>query len=260
MDALSPLPQQEIRSLATPRAHSGRYLYVGVSALLFALTLLGFQQFYLHGNDPRGGELVASVRTLLIAHGSVMTLWILLFFIQPLLIVNRQRRLHISLGVFGVGLAAAVVILGPWSAVATARAIPDAVHAGGLDNRSFLAIPFGSILNFSAFVAIGLWQRRRPEIHRPMMLLGTLAIMGAATQRIGWLRELYVHTIWIRIFGPYLIPLVIGGAFFAAKTVLTRSWDRWLAGGYCALVLVDASILAVAHSATWAEIAGRLVP
>jgi len=47
-----------------------------------------------------------------------------------------------------------------------------------------MAIPLISILIFGVFVAIGVWYRRRPEIHRPMMLLATLSIVAAATDRI----------------------------------------------------------------------------
>ena len=59
-----------------------------------------------------------------------------------------------------------------------------------------MAIPMIGILVFGLFVAIGVWYRRRPEIHRPMMLLGTLVIMAAATDRITALPPLFAETIW----------------------------------------------------------------
>jgi hypothetical protein len=57
------------------------------------------------------------------------------------------------------------------------------------------------------------------------------------------------------LFGPHLIPLSIGLLFLATKSVLTRSVDRWLAGGLAACALINALGMQVASTAAWERIA-----
>jgi hypothetical protein len=53
-----------------------------------------------------------------------MTLWMLLFLVQPLLIVARNRRLHMTLGKIGAVLAAAIVVVGVKTAIESVRVSP----------------------------------------------------------------------------------------------------------------------------------------
>ena len=88
-----------------------------------------------------------------------------------------------------------------------------------------------------------------------MMLLATLAVIGAATDRITGLPNLWATTVWGRWFGPYFLALVIGIAFLLVKTVLTRSFDRWLAAGLVALIALSAFVMKVAPTETWGRFA-----
>ena len=122
-----------------------------------------------------------------------------------------------------------------------------------------MAIPMISILLFGAFVAVGVWQRRRPEIHRPMMLLATLSIIAAATDRITGLPDLYAASVWGRLFGPFFPALLVGALFLGVKWLLTRTYDRWFAAGYAVLVVATALIMKVAASQPWEQFATFLV-
>jgi hypothetical protein len=248
--------QRGARLPAAPRPNPTRYLYSCVAALLLVLMFLGFQQFYLHGRNVIGLELNPTVKASVIAHGVVATLWVMLFAVQPLLIASNRRRLHMTLGLFGVALAACLVPLMIWTSIAVARAQPETMR-WGLNGLQFTALQFNSILTFSVFVTIGIVNRRRAEVHRPMMLLTTLTILGAATSRITALREfeLQVQNAWGPLLGPYLVVVMIGGLFLAAKTALTRSFDRWLAGGLAAFAITSALAMRIAPTATWERIA-----
>lgn len=260
MNSTVSLPRQEIQPATRSRANSARFFFSGAAALLVLFVFLGFQRFYLHGKPARGDELFAPMRTLLIVHGIMMTGWILLFLAQPLLIATGNRRLHMKLGILGVALAAGILVLGPYTAIMSARLKPDTIRFGGIHSKPFLAIPLGDMLIFGTFVLIGLLNRHRPQIHRPMMLLATMGMMGAATSRIVPLRQLHETTIWAQWFGSYFVILVVGALLLVVKTALTRSFDRWFAGGYAALVVACGCIEAVARSATWEHLVNRLIP
>ncbi|MFA5058423.1 MAG: hypothetical protein WC485_09940 [Opitutaceae bacterium] len=226
--------------------------------LLLGATLAGFQQFYLHGRAYPGREILPHAQLLIVAHGVAMSGWIVLFLVQPMLIISANRRLHMTLGKIGAVLAAAIVVLGLQVPIAVTRFGPE-FPLWGLTRRQFMAIPIISILIFGVFVAIGVWYRRRPEIHRPMMLLATLSIMAAATDRITGLPALYAASFWGRVFGPFFPALLIGALFPVVHWLLTRAFDRWYAAGYAALVVANAMIMALAPSEAWGRFAAFLV-
>lgn len=242
-----------------PSRDRARFFYSGAAILLLVLMFLGFQQFYLHGRAFPNRPLTPPIRTLLIAHGIAMTTWMLLLVVQPLLVVNGKRRLHMTLGKVGAVSAAFTFVLGFKLGIAAAHVAPPELRRWNMPNKQFMAVPIISITIFAIFVTIGVLNRRRPAIHRPMMLLATLAAMPAALNRIDALNSLYSQTIWGTIFGPFFISLLIGAVFFVIKWALTRKFDAYFATGWAFLVAVSAGIMKLATTDTWNSIATVLL-
>ena len=243
----------------SPRADRARFFYAGAAALLLVLTLLGFQQFYLHGRAFPDRPLAPPIRGLLIAHGVAMSAWMLLLLVQPLLIVNRKYRVHMRVGKIGAMLAACIFVLGFRVGIEAARVSPPEARLWNLPYKQFLAVPIISITIFAGFVAVGVWNRRRPEVHRPMMLLATLAAITAAVDRIDAITGLYRHTVWGTIFGPFVGSLAVGALLFLVKWALTRSFDRWYAMGYAGLVVASALVMRLATTHAWDQFASFLL-
>jgi hypothetical protein len=233
--------------------------YTAAAALLLVLMILGFQQFYLHGKAYPGRELAPPICTLLILHGIGMSGWILLFLIQPLLIVTDNRRIHRMLGSIGAGLAACIVILGFRLGIEATLISPPELRIWGLAPKQFMAVPIVSILIFGGFVFVGVWNRRRPEVHRSMMLLASLAAMPAAVSRIDAISDLYHGTIWESLFGPFFAMLAIGALLLVIKWGLTRSFSRPLALGYAGLLTSSAWIMQLATTPAWDRFASILL-
>ena len=252
------MTSRETRAAAPVHSDAARLLYATAALLLFVFMLLGFQQFYLHGRAYPAHPLAPPIRMLLIAHGVAMTLWVITFVVQSLLIVGRNRRLHMAVGPFAVALAVAMVFLGLWLPIQSTRFEPDET-VWNLNRVHFMAIPIFAILTFGAFVAVGFWQRRRPEIHRPMMLLATLSIIPAATDRITGLPELYAASVWGSLLGPFFAALIVGTLFLVVKSLLTRSFDRWFATGFAVLIVVDVFTMRLAPTDAWGRFAAFLV-
>jgi len=258
LNARIPMILAQKPSPAVPKDRA-RFFYTGAAALLLLVMFLGFQQFYLHGRAYPNRPLTPPIRNLLIAHGLVMSSWLVLLLIQPLLIVNNKYRTHMLLGRVGAVLAACIFVLGVRIGISAARISPPELRLWNMPYKQFLAIPIIGITVFAVFVAIGVWYRRRPEIHRPMMLLATLAAIVAALDRIDWMTSLYRQTIWGTIFGPFFAALVIGAVLFGVKWALTRSFDRYFALGWAGLVLASAGIMALATSDLWDSISSFLL-
>ena len=67
---------------------SGRLFYPGTAVLLLVLTHVGFQWYYLHGKAYSGRDIAPPLQTPILMHATVMTAWIVLFLVQPLLIAK----------------------------------------------------------------------------------------------------------------------------------------------------------------------------
>lgn len=225
--------------------------YIGTALVLLLIMVVGFQQFYFHGKAFPGRPLTPPIRTLVIVHAVAMTAWMLLFLVQPVLVATGRVVYHMRLGLGGVVLAAVAVVTGVQLGIGAARVNPPELVLWGLVPSEFMAIPVLSILLFAVFVLIGILNRRRSEIHRPMMLLAVLAILGAAVDRIPVVTALYHETALGHVFGPFTGALVLGLVLVLIKTGFTGSRDRWLEAGFGFLALCCALIMKLARSDAW---------
>jgi hypothetical protein len=241
------------------RPNPARFFHAGAAIFMLVLVFVGFQLFYLHGKAYPGRPLTPAIRTVVIVHGIAMTAWMVLYLVQSLLIARGNRRAHLFLGKIGAVLAIAVTYSGVRVALGSASVNPPEAKLWGLEPRQFLAVSLGAIVPFAIYVAIGVWKRKRPEVHRAMMLLGTLVASVPAVDRITDVRNLYEHHLCGAIFGPFFPAVVIGAVFFLVKGALTRSFDRAYAWGYAALVLIGPVAMNLAKTPAWAGVAHALL-
>jgi len=235
-----------------------RFFYSGAAALLLIFTFIGFQHFYLAGHNSDGQDLDPARRGKLIAHGIAMSLWMLIFMAQPLLIVTGNRKAHKTLGWAGAIVALCTVVLGLSLVFPLPPNDPNGGLFYGLRSRQFSGLIFFLILVFASCVFVGVWNRKRPAVHRPMMLLSVLTVVGAAFDRIPWIFTIYFKSFWGLTFGPAFGPIVVGLFLLGLKRVLTRSWDKWFGIGLAALAGVNALIMVFVKSSGWDVIANSL--
>lgn len=246
----SPLPTTQSRN---------RWFYSVTSLGLLVFMFIGFQLFYLHGQAYPGRPLTPPIRMLVITHACLMTLWMLLAVTQPLLVGAGHKRWHMKLGVFGVVLAAAIVITGLWLGIEGARVAPPELRVFGLAPREFMAVPVLSIVVFGLFVLLGVANRRRPEVHRPMMLMASLSIIGAALGRMTPLNALYAGTWWETVFSAFLMQSTLAAIVLAAKCIVFKSFDRWFAAWFAAFTAVSVAISLGAKTQPWNQFATFLL-
>lgn len=243
-----PVPTPTRRSL---RAAAVRWYYPGVALLLLAMALWGFKDFYFAGRAYPDRPITPPIRVLVIAHGVAMMAWMLLFAVQPTLIAVRKRRVHMTLGLAGVGLAACVVVLGMLIGVYSARVAPPDFVLWTLLPKQFAAVPLCSVTLFGVFVAVGVRHRRKPKVHRPMMLCATFSVMAAAIGRIGPLNDLYLGTTLEHVFGPFLFAQVLMGLVLVVHRVLTGSFEKWLWIGFGVLTVASPLIMVIGRTGVW---------
>ena len=113
-------------------------------------------------------------------HTVVFTSWLILLTVQVALVEKGRADLHRKLGFAGLGIAALMMIVGPATAIATQQYFFDR-HGHGLN---FLIVQLGSLIVFAAFVVAAVVWRRHPAIHKRLMVLAMIEMLGPAFFRL----------------------------------------------------------------------------
>lgn len=161
---------------STYRSGKDRGFYTWAAIIAALIVLAGFARtYYLKGMFG-----APALSGLVHLHGLVMTLWVILFVVQVRLIAAHRTNWHRRLGVIGGILAALIVVVG----VATALAAAKRGSTPGPPALVFLAIPLSDMLIFAILIAIGLFYRRRSDIHKRVILLACVGLLAPAIARI----------------------------------------------------------------------------
>ena len=233
-----------------------RWFYSAAGASFLVAMLVGFRSFVSSGTGVAGRVIDPIIFRLDLIHGLAIAAWFALFFTQSLLIGTRNRRLHFKLGWCVVAVALAIAITGPWVAFRSVQIAPPEFHFFGLLYSRFLLVMFTEIALFAAFVAIGIFTRKKPKVHRSAMILASLCLLGGATARMPFLYPAFGSTGWIGLFGPVFC---LGAVLLLIRCILTRSFDRWFAMGYAAWVVIFVASEKLALTDAWSAFAAALL-
>ena len=232
-----------------------RLSYLAAGGAMIALVAAGFRLFYLHGLNAAGKPVTQPIAEFVYFHGVLMTGWILFFVVQSSLIVRGNRSLHMRLGAAGIVLYSLIVPVGVATALLSAHYHPAPANPPWGPQR-FLAIPLSAIFGFAILAGIGLLYRRKPAVHRPMMMLGTLSAASAGIARIPAVRQTFFQASHGSLFGTMWPPTLIAAVLFGLlKVTVTRRWDRYYAVAFSIMVLVVAGFAYVSTTGWWYRLA-----
>ncbi len=111
-----------------------------------------------------------------VVHGVLNSAWVALFLVQALLISTRRLRLHMTLGAAAMLLLAIMIPVGIQVVLVKTAAGLKTVDEAGF-NLTGLALVL-------AFALAGLANRKRPFVHKRLMLFATLMLTVAAADRV----------------------------------------------------------------------------
>lgn len=232
-----------------------RFFYVAAGAIFLVLTVIGFQQYIFHGKHSDGSAIAPVMLAIVIAHSTAIFAWFVMFFVQALLISTHNRRVHMTLGWGVVGIAALIVVSGPMVAYRSIQVAPEQVIFDW-PGPQFLLVMWTEIALFATFVTIGVLSRKRPRIHRPMMLMACLVIVSGATARIAQVGSIFGYHQWMAIFGPVVC---LGALLLVVRAAMTRSFDRPFAMGLAVFVVVTMIAGRLAVTSTWVDWAAMIL-
>jgi hypothetical protein len=231
-----------ITTAVRPRANR---FYLALTLLMSAIVLGGFWRY---ASAVASGHPLPVPRTIHI-HALIFAGWMALLLVQVILVGRGRVRQHRRLGSVGLAYAMVIVVMG----LAAAIVAPAAHVAAGEWSRdraaAFVLEPLGDMVLFATFFGGAMLYRRRPEIHKRLIVLATVALLFAPTGRLS------THIGLPAAFGVWVLPVVLGMAH--DLFVRGRIHATYLVG--TAFMLTVFTRVFIAESEPWLRIGRRVV-
>jgi hypothetical protein len=245
-----------------PKRSRSRF-YFGLALLCAAIAIGGFAPTYwlqLPAGTFRGAPLLH-------IHGVLATAWVLFLISQSTLVMRGAVARHRDWGMFGIALASTLTVVAV--TVAVSAMVERVAQGQGDAARSFLIVPLSGIVMFAGFTAAAVVNYRRPDWHRRFMIVGTVALLGAAMARVFFFFAVGSGPGMRPGLGagppPPAMPLVSGLLLEAILVVgMAYDWRRdgrvhpaWIYG-FVIMTAVTLLRVPVGATDTWLAIAGGL--
>ena len=223
-----------------------RYFYFVMSLVFAGLVVWGFSHSVMpnliRATPPRPG--------LLWVHGIAFSSWVVFYIVQSGLVRTHNVRIHRTLGWFGAGLGAAMVVLGV--SVALVMGHFDLVAEHQADAPAFELVGFSDMLVFGTLLALAIAWRKKPVLHRPLMFLTTCVLLDAAFGRFDY------------IFNHHLFYWCVDGVILlgmARDLVVDGRVNKVYLRALPVLVLLQAWVLhtVFGNVAWWQRVSSRLM-
>jgi hypothetical protein len=218
------------------------------TAVLFPLTVLAgyFRSYYFSAFFD-----VPSVANALVhAHGIVMSVWVLFFVAQTVLIRTKNIKVHMTMGMAGIALAALVIVVG--MATAYDAQLVRGAAPPGINPHEFFILPVADMLMFAVFFAAAIYFRKRPTEHKSLMFLSAIAFVPAALFRIPIVPPEYAM-LWA--FGT---PAIVSVAALAWHSYASGKINRVFAAGVAFVIAAVPLRPLIGASQAWLSFVGWL--
>lgn len=156
----------------------GRRFYVAMAVISAVIVFAGFSRtFFLNSFFAK-----RNLTPLMITHGIIFSCWLVLLITQTWLVAANRTDIHRKLGVAGAILAALMIVVGFTLAIHAAK---YGFKTPGLPPPLiFFVVPFFDIVVFAVLVGAALYYRGKPDTHKRLMLVATIAILPPAFARM----------------------------------------------------------------------------
>lgn len=190
-------------------------------------------------------------------HAVTFVGWLTLFTVQTALIRAGNPSLHRRLGVTGVILAAAMMVIGP----ATALTVDATRFATNGQTPEFLAVQLTDMLGFGTLTAAGLLLRHDAHAHKRLVLLGLFYLSDAGFARFinPFVAQPIGEGFWgdmaALYFGSTLLMICLG----VYDLITRRRLHRAYVIGMIWVFVLEITARSLLYNDTWKEISLRLI-
>ncbi len=170
-----------------------RWYFTGMAIVMLIVSIAGFMPAIVHPVERRAPLTLSAA-----AHGIVFLAWLMLFLAQSLLVATRRVGWHRRLGPTSIVLLALIVPLTYTTSISMVRRGFDLsgdlhidphpqIETGGtltLDAATGSVFNFAGLLIFAVLAIAAICYRRRPEIHKRLMLFANIEMMQAPSGHV----------------------------------------------------------------------------
>jgi hypothetical protein len=188
------MTETQLQDRSSTSASPPRYFWVGMAVFMIVLVLVGFWPSYFAslflGQEPVKFAMM-EISPAIHLHAAVFSGWILLLLTQTILAAKGSIRAHMAVGRWGMLLGIGLLAVGGLIMYLKYRLLVAEGHATWTEAPVFVWTMPGwiNLLQFAILLTIGLMYRTSPQIHKRFMIFTGLAIISAATDRMGFLGE-----------------------------------------------------------------------
>lgn len=221
------------------RLRPQRWFYSSLSILAAMMVAGGFWNTYWKGLID--GSIDKS--WVVDLHAAVFVGWVVLFMTQAALIFRGRTDVHRKVGKFGIVYGFVIIGMGLFVSL---NQLATRVAAGEVaEAQAFLLIPLVDMIIFPIFFVAAIYYRRKPELHRRLMLVATTELLTAAVARLNldnyltahwsvfviWLAPIYLAMIYDYLTQRIIHPVYVIGIIVLATTMLrvfAAQSESWL--------------------------------
>ncbi len=224
-------------------AASNRF-YIALSLLVTAIAFVGFWPTYF---GPLFAGTVDKLPVIHV-HAAVYVGWLAIFIAQATFAATKRMDLHVRLGNFAIGYGVLVIVMGVTVAISM---FAVRMHAGNFEDAAGrLVAPLSDMVFFAPLFSAAVLLRRKPEIHKRLMIVATTLLLVAAVGRMTfvgkpwpmllvWSSPLLLGAVydvvrrraipWIYVLGVGVIAARAFGTAPVRESAAWHSWTAWLA-------------------------------
>lgn len=181
-----------------------RHFFAWCAAFIVLLVFAGFSRtYFLHTFFQ-----LPAPSLFLRVHGAVMSGWILIYFVQTILVSVNRVAVHRAFGMFGAGYAALVVGFGTTATFLSARREVRGHTDAVFSFLNVFGLELAQMFLFASLVVAAIWLRNRPDHHKRLMLLATLCILPNAVVRL-FLRFFDTNLAFLSIWATLVVVIVL---------------------------------------------------
>jgi uncharacterized membrane protein YozB (DUF420 family) len=244
------------------RRQVDRRFYIGVAVFMIAFNAVAFGPSIL---SPSTRKVPLPLTPLVTAHAVVSAAWLFLFLAQAALVATGRTAVHRRVGVAGAVLTAVFLVLGWFTTLGQARrgfdlsgAISRLPNPPGVDQATATVGVLFFFLTFGVLAGAALWYRRRPAVHKRLMLLALLGgltptpvahVIGTWPPLLPWANVIFSLSL--------VVFLAIGPIYDRISDGRIHPVSLW--GGLSLFVWTTAFNAAILPSAAWRQFAHWLI-
>lgn len=173
--ATAPINARQVAAI--PGRRYDHYFFSALAAMMLVLVIAGFGPTYYFAGVFRS----PLPNTIIHIHAAVFSCWILLLIAQTSLASSGRVDLHRRLGMLGMGIAGAMLVVGVLAATDTLARPP---RVPGRDQLAFYATPLAGVGTFATLMYFAFRARRNSLNHKRIILVANVALMTPAIVRL----------------------------------------------------------------------------